>query len=307
MEDRSFYVYLHIRLDNNTTFYVGKGKGNRDLIINRNKHHDNIIKRLRECNEDYAVVRILDNLTEDESLFYEKEIIEYLVFDCGYGIDIDGFKDRVKHGQPYLTNCSWGGEGTSGYKHTKKTKQKMSNAKKGTRLAEETKQKIGESNKGKTLFEETKNKISKANKGKKRSEVTKRKIGEASRGRHHSEETKQKQRDASNEYWKDPEAHKIASENMSGKYNPMHNKNHKKESIIKNIISNMKAFGTNHIECIETGEIFINAKNAWKKYGGSPELVADGKRNSTGRRGQEQYTYKWIPVGSIPIENLIII
>lgn len=125
MEDKSFYVYLHIRLDNNTTFYVGKGKRNRDLIPDRNKHHDNIIKHLRKYNNDYAVVRILDNLTEDESLFYEREIIEYLVFDCGYGIDINGH-NNYNHSLPHLTNKTWGGEGSSGYRHTKESRKKMS-------------------------------------------------------------------------------------------------------------------------------------------------------------------------------------
>lgn len=29
MENKDYYVYEHIRLDNNTCFYVGKGRGER--------------------------------------------------------------------------------------------------------------------------------------------------------------------------------------------------------------------------------------------------------------------------------------
>ena len=82
-ENREFYVYKHIRLDNNTGFYVGKGKENRIYVPKRNKHHDNICKT---C--DYEVVKIKENLTEEEAFALEREIIEDYVFTFGYGIDI---------------------------------------------------------------------------------------------------------------------------------------------------------------------------------------------------------------------------
>ena len=124
-ENREFYVYKHIRLDNNTCFYVGKGKGNRKDIPSRNKHHDNICKRY-----GYAIVIIKDNLTEEEAFELEREIIEDYVFTFGYGINIDGYnKGDNEIGQ--LTNCTWGGEGASGIHHSEEYNKKISESMKG--------------------------------------------------------------------------------------------------------------------------------------------------------------------------------
>lgn len=80
----------------------------------------------------------------------------------------------------------------SGYKHSEKTKQKMSELKKGKKpyeMSDKTRQKMSKANKGKTLSEETKRKMSEAHKGKPGpmtdktlSEESKRKISEAAKG-----------------------------------------------------------------------------------------------------------------------------
>ena len=45
-EDRRFYVYEYWRLDNNTCFYVGKGKGSRYLSLKgRSKFFLNILNK----------------------------------------------------------------------------------------------------------------------------------------------------------------------------------------------------------------------------------------------------------------------
>ena len=169
-EGREFYVYKHIRKDNNTCFYVGKGKGNRCYTQSRGEHHDNICKRY-----GYEVVKIKENLTEKEAFALEREIIEDYVFVFGYGINIKGYDD-YDHKLPHLTNFTWGGEGTSGLTHSEEHNKKISESMKGKnageknymygkRHSEETKRKMSESCKRKQFSEEHKKNISKSLKG----------------------------------------------------------------------------------------------------------------------------------------------
>ena len=151
-EDRRFYIYVHIRLDNNTVFYVGKGTGNRAYNMSRGEgtHHDNICKA---C--DCKAVIIKNNLTESQAFRLERKMIEYYVHTLGYGIDIEGYSN-YDHKLPHLTNMSWGGEGSSGYKHSEETKREMSEKRKcennhfyGMHHSEEAKRKMSEKKKGK--------------------------------------------------------------------------------------------------------------------------------------------------------------
>ena len=104
-----YYVYQYIRLDTGSIFYIGKGKDNRYLRLDsRNDHFKNIINST-EC----VVEIIYDNLSESEAFELEMQTIYDLVFVEGYSIDIPGFND--KSNENYLTNCTWGGEGTSGF------------------------------------------------------------------------------------------------------------------------------------------------------------------------------------------------
>lgn len=82
-------------------------------------------------------------------------------------------------------NCTLGGCGTRGYKHTDETKKELSKKLKGKPSPIKGKP-------GKPRSEETKQKISKANTGKPKSEETKRKLSEALKGKPLSEEHKRK-------------------------------------------------------------------------------------------------------------------
>lgn len=64
-----YYVYAHKRLDNNTIFYVGKGKGDRAYIkSNRSEYWKRIVSK---C--DYEVLFLDKNLCEEDA--YKLEII----------------------------------------------------------------------------------------------------------------------------------------------------------------------------------------------------------------------------------------
>ena len=144
-ENREFYVYLHIRLDNMTPFYVGKGKRDRAYDLDRSDFHNSVRDEY-----DCKVVIIKDKLTESQAFRLEKRMIEYYVLTLGYGIPIKGY-DNYDHDLPYLTNFTWGGEGASGYKHSEETKLKMSESQRGKHLSDESKLKMSESHSKKVI------------------------------------------------------------------------------------------------------------------------------------------------------------
>lgn len=127
-EERKYYVYIHIRPDNNTTFYVGKGKGHRYIDPRRNSLHEKIVKKLKEKGMDFYTMIIKDKLTEKEAFKLEEKMIDFYVYELGYGIDVIGLRGSIEEGFPYLTNFTLGGEGSSGAINSEETKRKKSEA-----------------------------------------------------------------------------------------------------------------------------------------------------------------------------------
>ena len=166
-ESRVYYVYKHVRLDNNTCFYIGKGKNGRKDDPNRNPTHDSICDRY-----GYKVVIFKDKLNEAEAFKLEEDLIRCYVSKMGYGILIKGHMN--KENNKFLTNMTWGGEGTSGLNSfANKTEEEMeiirrkiSESEKGKKLSEETKQRMSESHKGRKFSEERKQNLSESMKGK---------------------------------------------------------------------------------------------------------------------------------------------
>lgn len=116
-----YYVYEHIRLDNNTCFYVGKGRGKRATYKERNEHHNRIVEKY-----GMKVKIIADNLSEEEAYNLEYETICNYVFNLGYGIDIIGYNNRNEE-PGHLTNHTFGGDGSKGMVHSEEWRLQHSN------------------------------------------------------------------------------------------------------------------------------------------------------------------------------------
>ena len=165
-----YYVYQYLRTDL-TPYYIGKGKDNRLSV----KH------RCQKPKDKNLIQIIANNLSESEALLLEQKLITH------YG--------RKDLGTGILRNLTKGGEGTSGYNHTQKTKLKISKSlqgrpgsnHKGNPGYTHTKEaiaKISQASKTRVYSKETCEKHSKAMKGKNtapKSEEHKRKIAEACR------------------------------------------------------------------------------------------------------------------------------
>lgn len=89
----NFYVYRYIRLDTNTPFYVGKGRGQRayDNKTSRNKHFKSIVTK-----HGARVELVVQNVTEENALSFESRLIKlyksYGYCESNYTIGGDGNK-----------------------------------------------------------------------------------------------------------------------------------------------------------------------------------------------------------------------
>jgi hypothetical protein len=63
-------------------FYVGKGTGNRYLELNRNDSHRKIRNNIKKFNKEIIVVKVVEDVSESESLAYESKFIDILGLKC---------------------------------------------------------------------------------------------------------------------------------------------------------------------------------------------------------------------------------
>lgn len=154
----NFYVYRHIRKDNNEPFYIGLGSKAKEFNThykeyeraysrwNRNKFWKNIVAKT-----DYEIQIIFECNTIEEVREKEMEFIAL------YG--------RRDLGNGNLVNMTEGGDG-----------------KYGCMPSEEPRRKIGDGNRGKKISKETRRKIGIASKGRKHTTKSRKKISDSRRG-----------------------------------------------------------------------------------------------------------------------------
>lgn len=128
----NFIVYIHVRPDTNEPFYVGKGVPGREIrLCGRNQHWKNIVNKNKG---KFEFEILFEGLTEEEALKKEREV-ELDLKNKGYNL-VNIIECGVK-------------AGTTGMKHSEKTKNKQSkfwkqyyidnpSPKKGIKMSEES-------------------------------------------------------------------------------------------------------------------------------------------------------------------------
>lgn len=192
--EKKFYTYVHVRNDTSEIFYVGKGTAKRAYSrYERNNLWHKIVKK-----HGYTVQIISYWETEQEAFEHEKNLIKSY---RESGVDLANFTD--------------GGDGVSGYRHTKEAKAKASQKSKELWSNPEWKSKMSAIRKVQ-FTPEVKEKLSESNK-KVWSEELRAKHSDILKKSYSSEEKIKMQADR-NRAFRESEAGRLAMSERSKKY-----------------------------------------------------------------------------------------
>jgi hypothetical protein len=178
-----YYVYQYSHPETNMPLYIGKGKGDRlndhwELICNNkrttNSHWTAKLNQMKSQGLCPIISKIKENLTSDEALLYEEQLIlKY------------GRRDYEENGILYnhlIRATDW-----TGARHSTESKIKIGLAHKNKRLADWHIAAIVKANTGKKASKETKEKMSKSQTGKQISNDTRKKMSNTARNTPRSE------------------------------------------------------------------------------------------------------------------------
>lgn len=168
--ENKYYLYCHIRIDNNETFYIGVGTKK-----NHKNYKEQYARAYLKANRNPFWLNITNKTKYDIKILLESNDYDFILNKEKEYILLYGRRDL---GNGTLVNLTDGGEGVIGklHPHSDETKQKISQALKGKPKSEEHKQKLSlikQQNKpnfwkNKTFSKEHKQKLSESNKGKSR-------------------------------------------------------------------------------------------------------------------------------------------
>lgn len=139
-------IYCYINKDTNQVVYVGK-----DTNINENKRYKSHLHKSQRNQQPFNQV-LQNNPQKYEYKVLKKGIFSdallnalEIIYIKRYGT----YENRKGHGKSYGFNFTIGGDGVTGFKHSKETRKQISKSLSGITRSKETRQKISQTRKKK--------------------------------------------------------------------------------------------------------------------------------------------------------------